>query len=93
MKKFWKEYAYSDYITSAVTMTEYLTVPCQKYNEKQLNSFYTFVDGMETEIREVNKAIAEKAAWIRAEYIFLRRWMFYSLRLHVCLDAIFSDES
>ena len=28
VKKFWKEYAYSDYITSAVMVTECLIIPC-----------------------------------------------------------------
>lgn len=37
-------------------------------NEKQINAFYTFVDGMDIEIRDIDKAIAEKAAQIRAEY-------------------------
>lgn len=68
VKNFWKEHEYSDYITSAVTVTEYLTYPYQNHNEKQINAFYTFVDGMGIEIREIDKAIAEKAAQIRAEY-------------------------
>lgn len=68
MKNFWKEHEYSDYVTSTVTVTEYLTYPYRKRNEKQINAFYTFVDGMDIEIREIDKAIAEKAAQIRAEY-------------------------
>lgn len=68
VKNFWKEHEYSDDMTSAVTVTEYLTYPYQKHNEKQINAFYTFMDGMEIEIREIDRAIAEKAARIRAEY-------------------------
>lgn len=68
VKNFWKEHEYSDYVTSAVTVTEYLTYPYQKRNEKQINAFYIFVDGMDIEIREIDKVIAEKAAQIRAEY-------------------------
>lgn len=72
VKKFWIEQAYSDYVTSAVTVTEYLTYPYQKRNEKQIHAFYTFVDGMDIEIKEIDKAIAEKAAQIRAEYTFFK---------------------
>lgn len=72
VKNFWKEHEYSDYVTSAVTVTEYLTYPYQKHNEKQINAFYNFVDGMDIEIIEISKAIAEKAAQIRAEYTSFR---------------------
>lgn len=53
MKNFREEHEYSDYMTSAVTVTEYLTYPYQKYNEKQMNAFYTFVDGMEIELERL----------------------------------------
>lgn len=68
MKKFWKVYEDCDYITSAVTITEYLTYPYQQNNLKQINAFYDFIDGMDIEIKSINKVIAEKAAQIRAEY-------------------------
>lgn len=72
MKKFWKEYEDCDYVTSAVTVTEYLTYPYQQNNMKLINSFYAFVDGMDIEIKSIDKAIAEKAAQIRAEYKFFK---------------------
>lgn len=72
MKKFWKMYEDSDYITSAVTVTEYLTYPYQQNNMKLINAFYAFVDGMDIEIRSIDKAVAEKAAQIRAEYKFFK---------------------
>lgn len=68
MKKFWKVYEDWDYITSAVTVTEYLTYPYQQNNLKQINAFYDFIDGTDIEIKSINKVIAEKAAQIRAEY-------------------------
>ena len=68
VKKFWKIYEDCDYITSAVTITEYLTYPYQQNNLKQINAFYDFIDGMDIEIKSINKVIAEKAAQIRAEY-------------------------
>lgn len=72
MKKFWKEYDDCDYITSAVTVTEYLTYPYQQNNGEMVNAFYIFIDGMDIDIKSINKAIAEKAAQIRAEYKFFK---------------------
>lgn len=72
MKKFWKEYGNYDYITSAVTVTEYLIYPYQQNDSKLINAFYAFVDGMDIEIKSIDKAIAEKAAKIRAEYKFFK---------------------
>lgn len=72
VKKFWKIYVDCDYITSAVTITEYLTYPYQQNNLKQINAFYDFIDGMDIEVKSINKAIAEKAAQIRAEYKFFK---------------------
>ena len=72
MKKFWKEYENCDYVTSAVTVTEYLTYPYQQNNIKLINAFHAFTDGMDIEIKSIDKAIAEKAAQIRAEYKFFK---------------------
>lgn len=68
MKKFWKECGNCDYVTSAVTITEYLTYPYQQNNIRLINAFYGFVDGMDIEVRCIDMATAEKAAQIRAEY-------------------------
>ncbi len=72
MKRFWKEYEDCDFVTSAVTVTEYLTYPYQQNNLKLINAFYAFADGMDIEIKSIDKAIAEKAAQIRAEYVFFK---------------------
>lgn len=72
MKKFWIKYDNCDFVTSAVTVTEYLTYPYQQNNSKLINAFYAFTDGMDIDIKNINKAIAEKAAQIRAEYKFFK---------------------
>ena len=72
MKKFWNEYRDCDYVTSAVTVTEYITYPFQQNNFKLINTFYAFVNGMDIEIKSIDKVIAEKAAQIRAEYLFFK---------------------
>ncbi len=72
MKRFWKMYEDCDYITSTVTIAEYLIYPYQQNNLKLINAFYAFVDGMDIEIKSIDKTIAEKAAQIRAEYKFFK---------------------
>lgn len=72
MKRFWKEYDDCDFVTSVVTVTEYLTYPYQQNNLKLINAFYAFAHGMDIEIKSIDRAIAEKAAQIRAEYKFFK---------------------
>lgn len=55
MKKFWKEYENCDYLTSAVTITEYLIYPYQQNNLKLINAFYASVDGIDIEIKSIDK--------------------------------------
>ena len=68
MKEFWKKYSDYEYVTSAITITEYLTHPYQQKDLILVNVFKAFVDGMDIEIKNIDKKIAEKAAKIRAEY-------------------------
>lgn len=72
MKKFWKDYVDCNYVTSVVTVTEYLTYPYQQNDMKMVNSFYSFIEDMEIEVENIDKRIAEKAAKIRAEYKFFK---------------------
>ena len=72
MKKFWKDYVHCDYVTSVVTITEYLTYPYRQNDMKMINSFYSFMEDMEIEVKNIDKRIAEKAAKIRAEYKFFK---------------------
>lgn len=61
-----------DYVISAITATEYLTYPFRENDEKLINDFYSFIDDMEVEIKEIDMRIAVKAAQIRAEYKFFK---------------------
>lgn len=72
MKKFWKEHENCDLITSAITVTEYLTYPYQKDNFQLINAFYAFLNGMDIDIKCIDKKIADKAAKIRAEYKYFK---------------------
>ena len=56
MKKFWNDYKNCDYVTSAVTVTEYLTYPYRQNNIKLINAFYAFADGMDIEIKSIGKS-------------------------------------
>lgn len=72
MKMFWKKYEAYDFVTSAMTVAEYLVYPYQQNNIKLINAFYAFMDGMDIEIKNIDKLIAEKAAKIRGEYAFFK---------------------
>ena len=72
MKLFWERYAVCNFVTSSVTITEYLTYPYCHNDLKMIDAFYSFIDGMDIKIRSIDKEIAEKAAKIRAEYRFFK---------------------
>lgn len=72
MKRFWNNYVEYDYVTSAITVTEYLTYPYRENDFQMINDFYSFVENMEIQICDIDKKIAEKAAQIRAEYKFFK---------------------
>ena len=61
-----------DYVTSAITVTEYLTYPYRQSDLKIVESFYAFVNDMDIRVKEIDVRIAEKAAQIRAEYKFFK---------------------
>lgn len=68
MQYFWENYMDFDYVTSTITITEYLTYPYRQKELKMINNFYSFVEDMDIGVREIDRSIAEKAAQIRAEY-------------------------
>ena len=68
MKEFWKKYDECDYVTSTITITEYLTYPYKQRDTQLVSSFYAFLNDMDIQIRSIDERIAEKAAKIRAEY-------------------------
>jgi len=68
MRLFWEKYADCDYITSTITVTEYLTYPYSQNDLKMIGDFYAFICGMDIEISNIDRKIAEKAAKIRAKY-------------------------
>ena len=68
MRTFWKKYNECDYVTSAITVTEYLTYPYKQRDMKLIDSFYAFINDMDIQVKSIDGRIAEKAAQIRAEY-------------------------
>lgn len=72
MKVFWKEYNECDYVTSTVTITEYLTYPYRKKDMRLVNFFNEFIIDMDIQVKSIDEKIAEKAAQIRAEYKFFK---------------------
>ena len=72
MKEFWKKYNECDYVTSTITITEYLAYP-YKHKEMQLiDSFYAFIKDMDIQVRSIDERVAEKAAQIRAGYKYFK---------------------
>ena len=70
VKKFFMD-CYEDgneFVTSMITVEEYSIIPYRDNNMELLRDFDKFMDDMETEILEINREIALKAAEIRAEY-------------------------
>ena len=68
MKAFWKKYDDCVFLTSAITVTEYLTYPYREKDFTLIDFFYSFVKDMDIMVKDINAKIAEKAAQIRAEY-------------------------
>lgn len=62
MKAFWKKFSECDYVTSAITVTEYLTYPYRQEDMKLVNSFYAFINDMDIQVENIDGRIAEKAA-------------------------------
>ncbi|MBQ9990345.1 MAG: PIN domain-containing protein [Lachnospiraceae bacterium] len=72
MKEFWEKYNEYDYVTSAITVTEYLTYPYKQEDMTLVDLFYAFMNEMDIQVKSIDERIAEKAAQIRAEYKFFK---------------------
>ena len=72
MKSFWKTYNDYDYVTSAITITEYLTYPYRQEDLRLVDSFYDFMNDMDIQVVNIDGRIADKAAQIRAKYKFFK---------------------
>lgn len=62
MQYFWENYVDFDYVTSTITITEYLTYPYRQKELKLINYFNMFIEDMDIGVREIDRSIAEKAA-------------------------------
>ena len=55
MKQFWKDFIQQDFITSAITITEYLTYPYRQNDLKLIQDFYLFIEDMDIKIKEIDR--------------------------------------
>lgn len=55
-------------LTSAITCTEYLTIPYRTQNTEKINVFFEFLSDCNVQIRSIDVDIAKMAAQIRAKY-------------------------
>ncbi len=70
MKQFFEE-GYrenKEFLTSVITMAEYIVFPYRNQKMSYIYSFHRLVDTLDMEIAEVDQEIAKKAAQIRAQY-------------------------
>lgn len=58
----------TEFVTSTITIAEYAIVPYRENNGKLLDDFELLIDDMETDILDITRPIARKAAEIRAYY-------------------------
>ena len=72
MVLFWDNYVEYDYVTSSITITEYLTYPYRYNDLRMINEFYSFIYGMDIQIKSIGEKIADKAAQIQAGYKFFK---------------------
>ena len=56
------------FVTSTITFEEYNVIPFREKNIKQVHAFSKFLEDTDTEVVEITRSVAEKAAKIRAEY-------------------------
>lgn len=57
-----------EFVTSVITIEEYSIIPYREDNTKLLKDFEMLIEDMETDVVEITKPIAKKAAQIRATY-------------------------
>lgn len=69
---FWQKHEFATYLTSTITLTEYLIYPYRQKNIKLIQNFFSFIENMDIEIIDIDTDIAKKAALIRAEYPFFK---------------------
>jgi len=58
----------SDFVTSSITFTEYLTYPYRTNNTDKIDAFLEFINDCEIPVHKIDIITAQKAARIRAEY-------------------------
>lgn len=59
-------------ITSTITIEEYMVYPYKLNQLQYINSFENLLNVLNTQILDINKSIAQKAAQIRAKYTSFR---------------------
>jgi len=74
VKRFFMESYDSDkfFVTSAITVEEYFIMPCRNQNYKLLNDFERLITDTQTDIVDISKVIAIKAAQIRAKHKYFK---------------------
>ena len=69
---FFRAHHGAEYITSVVTVSEYLPFPYRNGDLEAVNRFYTLIEKMPITVQVIDRGIAEKTARIRAKYRFIK---------------------
>lgn len=57
-----------EFVTSTITIEEYAIVPYRENNQKLIADFDMLIEDTETDVMDITKSIAQKAAEVRARY-------------------------
>ena len=57
-----------EFVTSTITIEEYSIIPYRENNIKLLKDFDMLIEDTETDVIDITKSVAKKAAQIRADY-------------------------
>ena len=88
MVYFGENYTVCDYVTSSITVTDYLTYPYKQVDLKLINESYTFIDVIDIQVKAINERIQIKQYKLGLSINFLKQWTHYSLQQPGLQDVI-----
>lgn len=72
LQNYFEKHINSEFITSTITLTEYVTYPYSNNRQDLVNNFYDFISVMDIKVFDVILLLLKKAARIRSEYKFFK---------------------
>lgn len=72
------------FITSAITVEEFMVMPYRNENSAAINGFHKFIDENKIPVLKIDTRIAVQAAKIHAEYVHFKTMGAIQLSVAVC---------